>query len=298
MSDNASSREIKLKTIQELDQIMNAHLQWMNGYHRVLICGEPPSPGVVAANAHRLCAFGTWYKNLDMAEYEPWSAHLKQIDSTHRQMHDTAADLVRGQARSATGPAIAAGDYDRFADHAYRFKTGIRALQMKLIKDVCLVDHLTGVWNRSSLIQRISEEYERMLRHGDMCCLCMMDLDHFKAINDQYGHAVGDQVLQAVTGVARQRLRRYDAIFRYGGEEFLFCLPKTSMAEAVESMERIRADIAATPIRLDSSSDICITASFGVAELSPLASIAESIEAADQALFQAKATGRNRTCSA
>lgn len=286
----SKSRETKLKTIQDLDRISDAHLQWMSGYHRVLICGAPADPEVAAPDAHRTCAFGTWYGSLDLAEYQSWSAHLKQIDAMHRQMHETAARLLHGRAKIP----LFAEEYDRFAEHVYRFKTGIRALQMKLIKDVCLVDHLTGVWNRSSLTQRVSEEHDRVLRHGGSCCLSMMDLDHFKAINDRHGHAVGDEVLQEVTKIARQRLRRYDSVFRYGGEEFLFCLPRTSPFEAVASMERIRADIAEARLAAGSGLDIRITASFGVAELSVSRPIEESIEAADHALFQAKAGGRNR----
>lgn len=268
-------------------------MQWMNHCHRTLICGIVPDPEMTAPGAHHSCLFGTWYRNLDTIEHQPWLSHLKQIDRIHRNMHETVAKLVHGRPDAA----VLAEDYDRFADHAYRFRTGIRSLQMKLIRDVCLVDHLTGVWNRSSLIQRLSEEYDRVIRHGYPCCLCMMDLDYFKTINDRYGHAVGDQVLQVVAGIARQRLRRYDSIFRYGGEEFLFCLPKASIADAVASMERVLADISGTPIPLDSGDAIHITASFGVAELSLLVSIEESIEAADQALFRAKTSGRNKVCS-
>ncbi len=208
-------------------------------------------------------------------------------------MHASAAEL----AQNAPGNPIVPETYDRFSDHAYRFKTGVRALQMKLIKDVCLVDHLTGVWNRSSLVHRLSEECDRMLRYGGTCCLCMIDLDHFKIVNDRHGHAAGDRVLQHVAATAQQRLRRFDSIFRYGGEEFLVCLPKTELAEAIASMERVRHDLAQAVVVIDGEQEICVTASFGVAELRATQSIEACIEAADHALFVAKATGRNRVCS-
>lgn len=293
MPGMSSSRERKLQTIQELDRIADAHLQWMTGYHRALLCGASPAPEVVAPDAHHSCPFGIWYRQLDLIEYQPWTSHLQRIDSLHRQMHESAAVL----AESRSAAAIVAEAYDRFADHAYRFKTGVRALQMKLIKDICLIDHLTGVWNRSSLAQRLSEECDRMHRYGGSCCLSMMDIDHFKTVNDRHGHAVGDRVLQLVAATAQRRLRRFDSIFRYGGEEFLVCLPRASVAEAEASMERIRADIAGAALRLGDGQEIRVTASFGVSELRLATGVEECIDAADQALFMAKASGRNRVCS-
>ncbi|MCP5267651.1 MAG: diguanylate cyclase [Zoogloeaceae bacterium] len=284
--------EIKLQTIKDLELIADAHLRWIHGYNRTLVCGDPPSPEIMAADAHHTCEFGRWYQSLDPASVKPLAGQLKYLGDTHRAMHESAA-AIAGEAASGR---IDAKRYDGFSDHAYRFKTGIRALQMKLIREVCLIDHLTGVWNRSSLIQRISEEHERMLRHGGSCCLAMMDIDHFKTVNDRFGHAVGDQVLQAATRTVRQRLRRYDAVFRYGGEEFLICLPRASMTEAVTLVERIRTDIAAEVVRTEDGTAIVITASFGVAELSPTLPIQNCIEAADQALLRAKAAGRNQTC--
>lgn len=293
MPGASRSRELKLRTIQDLDRIADSHIQWLHGYHRALLCGVSPDPTVTAPDAHHSCPFGVWYRQLDLADYQPFTPHLQRVEAWHRQMHESAAALA--QNRSDT--AIVADAYDRFADHAYRFKTGVRALQMKLIKDVCLIDHLTGVWNRSSLAQRLSEECDRMQRYGGNSCLCMMDIDHFKLVNDRHGHAVGDRVLQLVAATAQRRLRRFDSIFRYGGEEFLICLPRASVAEAEASMERVRADIAAASIVLDDGQEIRVTASFGVSELRLATGCEDAIEAADQALFMAKATGRNRVCS-
>ncbi|MBW7901939.1 MAG: diguanylate cyclase [Rhodocyclaceae bacterium] len=286
MPGTARSRELKLRTIRDLDRIADVHLRWMRGYHRVLLCGDATAPDV-----HCACSFGLWYGQIDPTEHEPWRDHLRHIEALHRQMHESAVRLARVSSQAP----VAIADYERFAEHAYRFETAMRALQMKLMDDVCLIDHLTGVWNRSSLAQRLSDECERVLRHGGSCCLCMMDIDHFKVVNDRHGHVVGDRVLQTVAGIVQQRLRRSDSIFRYGGEEFLICLPRTSVDEALASMERIRVDIAAATV-VEEGVPIRVTASFGIAELRPEAGIESGIESADQALFMAKTGGRNRSC--
>lgn len=278
--------------IRELDEVIAGHLRWMNQFNRVLVCGTDSEPGMTAVDAHCSCTFGKWYYADDQGLSGLWPAQLKQAASLHKQMHDLARHLLT---RPAT-QRVAADDYDRFTATAYRFKATVRGLQFKLIRDVCLVDHLTGAWNRSSLMQRLAEEYDRMVRHGDPCCLCMMDLDFFKAINDRHGHVTGDLVLQNLVRIASQRLRRYDSLTRFGGEEFLFCLPRTTVHEAAAVMNRVRLDIAENTIVLNDGQGIQLTASFGVAEMSDALPIEETLEAADRALLRAKASGRNLVC--
>ena len=283
---------LELSMIRELDGLMNSHINWLNQLNRALICGTKPDPLLLAADAHRCCSFGEWYYSFDHIQGEKWSIQLKKLGIPHKQMHDLAKVLLENAAMKP----IAAKDYDHFSTVAYRFKATMRAFQFKLIKDVCLVDHLTGAWNRSSLMQRIAGEYDRMVRNGDTCCLCMMDLDFFKAINDSFGHSVGDQVLQGIVNIISRRLRRYDSLFRYGGEEFLYCLPKIALNEAVAAMERVRKDIEETPIVLKNGQSVSAKASFGVVEMVTTRSIEENIEVADHALLRAKAGGRNQVC--
>ncbi len=291
---NTLERRTQLDLIRKLDEMIGAHSHWMARFNRALISGSEPEPGIAAADAYRQCGFGRWYHALDFSCCPPWLSLLKQAGALHQQMHAIAGQLV--ERRSAS--SISVSDYDLFTDSAHRFKALLRAVQFRAIEDLCLVDHLTGVWNRGSMPHRLHEEYDRMLRHGGSCCLAMMDLDRFKEINDRYGHVAGDCILNAVAGVALRRLRRYDSVFRYGGEEFLFCLPRISLPEAVAVMERIRMDLSAGPIQVREGREVTITASFGVAEFSIARSINENIEAADNALLAAKAMGRNQVFAA
>ncbi len=284
----SSQRDPQLTVIRELDALVHAHMRWLNDLNETLLCGEALEADARDANHHGAEDFQRWHREL--AKVPLLGERLKRIETLHGQMHTQAQGLLHGP----KAPAINAADYRRFVNTTYLFKTTVRALEYSVMQNICLVDHLTGVWNRSAMFARLSEEYDRVLRFGDSCCICMMDIDHFKEVNDRYGHGIGDQVLQEVVAVARQSLRRFDSIFRYGGEEFLLCLPKASLRDSIGAMERICADIATTPFVISDGKSIAITASFGVAELSGALSIEENVETADRALLRAKAAGRNR----
>jgi diguanylate cyclase (GGDEF)-like protein len=275
--------------LRELDAGVNAHTRWQGLIHKALICG----PGEVDEAALLDCRFSTWLTGIGQAGWPRWLDEVQSVDNAHRNLHELAERMLLCRRQSG---AVAAADYEAFVEQTMHFKLAVRALEFGLISEVCLVDQLTGVWNRSSMMARLSEEYDRMLRTGKTGCLCMMDLDFFKRVNDTHGHVAGDVVLKTVAEIANRCLRRYDSMFRYGGEEFLFCLPNTSPDTAVAAMERVRNDIAASDIALRNAAPVRVTASFGIAGMSPTLELQDCIEEADRALFCAKIAGRNRVC--
>ncbi len=163
-----------------------------------------------------------------------------------------------------------------------------------------LTDGLTGVNNRRFFDQRLPEEVARVTRREEPLSCLFIDIDHFKRINDGYGHPAGDAVLREVASLIRAQLRASDVVARYGGEEFAILLPDTGVIRALEVAERIRAAIAASPITTGSGEEIPVTVSIGLATLAggreadPMGLVAE----ADQALYRAKAGGRNRVVCA
>ena len=124
--------------------------------------------------------------------------------------------------------------------------------------------------------------------------MALADLDHFKTINDTHGHAAGDQVLAFAAGLFVSGVRPYDMIFRYGGEEFLFCLPGAGLEQAAMILERLHKRLATSSIRLRSGERIKVTTSIGVAELCDGETPEDALERADKALYRAKQNGRNR----
>lgn len=157
-------------------------------------------------------------------------------------------------------------------------------------------DELTGLDNRRTLQDRLEQHAALSLRSGLPLTAMILDIDHFKSINDRFGHLSGDEAIRTVAAKMRETLRRQDVIGRMGGEEFLIVLPATGIAAAVEIAERLRAGIAATAATAVDGRPMQVTASIGVSEFDPGAGIGIEtlIRRADEAMYQAKAQGRNR----
>ena len=162
------------------------------------------------------------------------------------------------------------------------------------LRIVAQTDHLTGALTRRGFVEQAEREIARAQRYGRPSALVMLDLDHFKSVNDTYGHPTGDQVLHQISKIAGMALRPSDVFGRLGGEEFAVILPETGGDEAVVVAERLRQAIAGHPMALSESRTLHVTASFGIAALaSTLTSVPAWIESADAMLYAAKADGRN-----
>jgi diguanylate cyclase (GGDEF)-like protein len=163
---------------------------------------------------------------------------------------------------------------------------------LKIINELAIRDELTGSHNRRHLIRLIENEKERAARLGGMFCLCLLDIDYFKRINDTYGHLAGDAVLREFAATVQRQIRESDSFGRYGGEEFLLMLPETSVDEARALAERVRANIAR--LGFPDLPELAVTVSIGVAQYCADEPIAQTVARADEALYQAKSGGRNR----
>lgn len=156
-------------------------------------------------------------------------------------------------------------------------------------------DALTGLLNRRSLSPRLLAELNRTERNHTTLSILMFDIDYFKQVNDTFGHRAGDKAIQHVVDIASQQLRDYDLLFRYGGEEFLICLPDTSENTALLIANRLKNAIEANP--LTAGQLIQMTVSIGVSSTHQFTEPDELIEQADTALYQAKQSGRNAVVS-
>jgi diguanylate cyclase (GGDEF)-like protein len=144
------------------------------------------------------------------------------------------------------------------------------------------------------MLTKLREQHELAVRKVHVCTIVMIDLDHFKNVNDKYGHVVGDKVLVGVARYIMAHLRPYDKVFRYGGEEFLMCLPDTNLQTGHEIIDRLREELGSLPHEADGKATFHVTVSFGLTLLDPDLPVEKSIDRADKALYVAKAMGRNR----
>jgi two-component system cell cycle response regulator len=184
-----------------------------------------------------------------------------------------------------------------------RLRTGKRIvfLQQQLIssrdamRDLAMRDALTGLWNRAAIIDFLNNELARAVRHQTQVAIVLLDIDYFKSVNDKHGHLAGDEALRQVAQTLRTTTRPYDAVGRFGGEEFLVVLPGCDVANALSHAERQRHAVSQIVLSLRDAK-ISLTISAGVAMFDPkeIVNATELIARADAALYWAKNHGRNR----
>jgi diguanylate cyclase (GGDEF)-like protein len=184
-----------------------------------------------------------------------------------------------------------------------RLRTGVRVIELEQrLLDIqaeleirATRDALTGAWSRRAIGEMLEREINRARRQRAPLSITLLDVDHFKSVNDRFGHATGDAVLCEVVRRLQGTLRPYDAVGRYGGEEFLVIKPNCPVDQARRVAERLRQSLAGRPIQVGDMA-LEVTASFGVATFAPshVSSSEELVRIADQALYEAKRSGRNR----
>ncbi|MFA5906773.1 MAG: GGDEF domain-containing protein [Desulfobacula sp.] len=167
-----------------------------------------------------------------------------------------------------------------------------RQMKMENLRDAAAIDPLTGCYNRREFENQLNRNISGAMRHQTHLSVFMFDLDHFKKINDTYGHPAGDKVLKEVSAIVKQNMRTGDILARYGGEEFIAVLPETDKVKAMELADRLRIQISRKVI-LHGDDKIKITASFGVSEMSRNSDMTRIIQDADAMLYKAKLNGRN-----
>ncbi|MFC2049397.1 diguanylate cyclase [Chlamydiota bacterium] len=282
-------REELLKIIAELEQSFYNHKQWTKQVMRTLICKLPPDNHDIGEEPHKECRFGQWYYQ---EVHEGLQDHpgFTSLGLEHQHMHQLASRLLKTTLR---GEIITTNDFDQFANALERVALELNSLKEELEYLIYNRDPLTHAINRVNMPFILREQQELGKRQVYSCILVMMDLDHFKETNDTYGHLAGDLVLKAVVQYLTENLRPYDKVFRYGGEEFLICLPNLGVQAGFEMIERIRKGLADYKIEIGKKQSITVTASFGLTQLDPHSPIENSINQADKALLTAKSAGRN-----
>jgi diguanylate cyclase (GGDEF)-like protein len=276
--------------VRRLMPALQEHGAWLHGIHKMLICRTPPADEDLEPDAHLRSDLGRWFRD-EPNEYVRRHPEHAAATEHHRRIHAIARDLCKAV---RDGTEITPADYQAFVEAVGRLDGSMELLAKELWDLLRYIDPLTGMSTRFAMLPRLKQERERVRRTGYPCSICMVDLDLFKSINDTYGHQAGDAVLEAVSGYLLRSLRKYDHIYRYGGEEFVLVLPDTRPDAARPVVERLRKGLAGLAIELPDGPLLRMTASFGIAPLAPDHSVRDSIEHADAAMYAAKEAGRNQ----
>ncbi|HEY6645230.1 GGDEF domain-containing protein [Povalibacter sp.] len=223
-------------------------------------------------------------------EHRPEGLVLVDLESTN-------GTFVNDDTRANGEHPLKRGDQLKVGDTIFKFLSGsdVESQYHEIIFRMTVTDGLTNLSNRKQLDAMLAEEIPRALRHGRHLAVLMLDIDHFKSINDTHGHLTGDSVLRGLASILQKRLRPNDKLGRYGGEEFCAILPETDLPNAVFIAEELRTLIAAHKFAAESK-EVQVTISIGAAVLHGEMQPDGLYKRADDKLYEAKRSGRNRVC--
>lgn len=286
-SDKYEHKQVE-NALNVLERAVVNHTKWLQLVHESLICGLPVNGEIIEENAHQNCKLGEWYYNEESEIFRHHSEFLA-LEEPHRVMHDAARELLLLKNNQ---PNIE--EYRAFIEKQQEVIQQLLQLKDKLLGTFHSFDSLTGAITRDAFNHIISNERARARRENDYCCIALIDIDHFKKINDQYGHVTGDHVLRAFAQRVNSFVRKSDTFCRFGGEEFVLLLTQTTLPDAHKLVENIRKEIAQTQFELDNQRVMNINFSAGVSECEKGKEIEVCLKEADQKLYQAKRDGRNQ----
>lgn len=276
--------------IKALDDGLVETQEILQAFHRSALCHVQPPHDLISEQSQYLTRFGGWL-DLNMGRGLLDQPAFEQLTEAYGTFHENLRWLAR---RAWKGGKVPTDEYDSLTAKADAVTGQIRRLLRLFRTAEVTVDPLTGVQNRTVMHQTLEREIMRIQRTDQEGCVVLADIDFFKKVNDTYGHQAGDVVLAKVASEIQSSLRPYDSLFRYGGEEFVICMPVCKTTEARATLERVRKQIEGLPILIEGGQSVTVTCSFGVARLDPDLGVQQSIEVADMALYKAKETGRNR----
>jgi diguanylate cyclase len=284
------SQEEMRTALSHLEQALFHHDQWFEGINRTLICGVAPDQRDAAPDAHRTCRFGQWLygSGVGALANDPGFA---AIEIAHQRMHQSVREMILA---TEAGKPIPIDDYERFVTALKQMRLEVQTLKHELEDALYNLDPLTSAASRIGMLTKLREQQEFVRRKVHFCSVAMMDLDLFKGVNDSYGHTVGDRVLVAMARYLLAHIRPYDMLFRYGGEEFLLCLPDADLKTGHDILDRLRQALGQLPFETNGKPPFHVTVSFGLTLLDSDVPIETSIERADKALYTAKTAGRNQ----
>lgn len=277
--------------IDGIEQGIQAHLAWNQRLLRCALLREAPADEMAHLDAHRLCKFGIWFAH-EFGRLEAIDAALvAQVDQAHAAMHAA----VRAICERVLGGELASGaDVATYETSQSTMVARLSELRARIGHVAMQLDPLTGLPLRHGIERMFERRASDARRGGDGLFLAMIDIDHFKAVNDTHGHPVGDLALRHVAQGLRDTLRESDMVIRFGGEEFLALIRTSDLSGAEVTAQRLLRAVRNAPLQLTDGTYLASTITVGLARVRLADTLADVIHRADRALLQGKLAGRDR----
>lgn len=277
--------------IAEFDAAIEAHMEWTRRILRCAVLHTSPGEDVLATMAHTLCRFGRWFM-VNRIHFEAIDADsTRQVEAAHRTMHDSIRSICAAVMDGNPGKSA---DLEAFERSQSELLTLLARLKTLTLSNAVRHDPLTGLPLRYGIENDFSLCHKDARRNHTLLYVAMIDVDHFKLVNDNHGHPVGDLALRHLADTLRQAIRSNDPLYRFGGEEFLWLMRCESAEEAEQSAQRIITAVRMAPMPIGDSEPLALTVTLGVAQVGEEEEISNAIKRADFALYEGKKAGRNR----
>lgn len=274
-----------------VDRGLEAHVGWNQKLLRCALLRETPGKDMLGENPHLHCTFGAWLGSVQgaLAAYDP--EHTQRLSDAHRAMHGAVRSLCL---RAMEGLPANPADLALFETQQTLMMRCIHGLRLSLTEASLQHDVLTGLPLRHGLEHAFNLRSHDAARNGQQLWVAMVDLDHFKSVNDIHGHPVGDQALKHAANVMSSTLRANDTLIRFGGEEFLSLVLVTDASEAEALSNRLLGELRSKPLGTVTGQSLRLTATLGLTQVRSGEGLTDAIARADHALLQGKLLGRDR----
>lgn len=276
--------------ITELDAAVEDVMDWTRRILRFVVLHTTPREDVLSPTAHTLCKFAAWYAE-NRTHFEAIDTlGAEHVERAHQAMHDAIRSICNDVLAGLPGKHA---DLVAFEQSQAELLGLLARFKTSILSNAARHDPLTGLPLRYGIEGDFALQQKDAQRNRNLLYVALIDVDHFKRINDSYGHPVGDRVLRHLAETLNRNLRSNEPIYRFGGEEFLWLMQCKSVEEAEQSARRLLATIRTTPVPIVKNQSVTLTVTLGMAQVGDHEELASALERADVALYKGKESGRD-----
>jgi diguanylate cyclase (GGDEF)-like protein len=277
--------------ITELDAAVEAHMEWTRRVLRCAVLHAAPGDDALAPLAHTLCRFGRWFV-LNKVHFEKLDAlNTRTLETVHQSMHDAVRSICTDLLAGRPGQISHLEAFEQTQTELIKLLAGFKT---QFLANAVRHDPLTGLPMRYGIETDFIQVQKNCRRNKTLFYIGMIDVDHFKQVNDRYGHPVGDIVLRHLADTLKRITRPNEPLYRFGGEEFLFLMQCQDLEGAAAAAQRFINAVRSAPVPIPQAEPLALTVTLGLACVGNDELMASAVARADRALYEGKKAGRDR----